>query len=87
LSLVTALAEAGGHVVVAGDTTSASKGGLVSLVRDSKTAREEVSSVDNANSAFGQVSAVLALAGATRGLVGHYGTDQSADALYPAPAK
>ncbi len=87
LSLVTALAEAGGHVVVAGDGASASKGGLVSLVRKSKTTRQEVSSVDNANTAFGQVSAVLALAGATKGLVGHYGTDQSADALYPAPAK
>ena len=86
LSLVAALAKAGGHVVVAGDTASASHG-LVGLVRNSKTDRAAISSVDNANTAFGQVSTVLALAGATKGLVGHYGTDQSADALYPAPAR
>jgi hypothetical protein len=87
LSLVSALAKSGGHVVVAGDNASASEHGLVAEVRDTKSARGAVSSVDNANTPFGQVSAVLALAGAAKGLVGHYGTDQSADALYPAPAK
>jgi hypothetical protein len=87
LSLVTALAKAGGHVVVAGDSASATQNGLVQQVRDSKSARQSVSTVDDANTSFGQVSAVLALAGATKGLVGHYGTNQSADALYPAPAK
>lgn len=86
-SLVSALAQAGGHVVVAGDTASASKNGLISLVRASKADRGKVSTVDDADSAFGQVSAVLALAGATQGLVGQYGTDESADALFPAPAK
>jgi hypothetical protein len=87
LSLVAALAHAGGHVVVAGDNASAAGAGLVSLVRDSQANRSAVSTVDNADSPFGQVSAVLALSGATKGLVGHYGTDQSADALFPAPAK
>jgi hypothetical protein len=33
------------------------------------------------------VSAVLALAGAAKGQVGHYGTGKGADALYPAPSK
>jgi hypothetical protein len=84
---VSALAQRGGHVVVAGDTASATQNGLVALVRDSKSERQAVSTVDNADTPFGQVSTVLALAGATKGLVGHYGTDQSADALYPAPAK
>ncbi len=89
LSLVTALAQKdwGGHVVVAGDGASASKDGLISLVRGSAPDRAAMSTVDNANSPFGQVSAVLALAGAIQGLVGHYGTEQSADALFPAPAK
>jgi hypothetical protein len=87
LALVAALAHGGGHVVVAGDEASATNGGLVSLVRGSQAVRSAVSTVDNAASPFGQVSAVLALAGATNGLVGHYGTEQSADALFPAPAK
>ncbi|MFN2560880.1 MAG: copper transporter [Jatrophihabitans sp.] len=87
LSLVTALASAGGHVVVAGDSSSAQQGGLVALVRKSKTDHATVSTVDNANDSFGQVSAVLALAGASKGLVGHYGTEEGANALFPAPAK
>jgi hypothetical protein len=87
LSLVAALSHAGGNVVVAGDDASASSGGLVSLVRGSKAVQGAISTVDNADSPFGQVSTVLALAGATNGLVGHYGTEQSADALFPAPAK
>jgi hypothetical protein len=87
LSLVAALAGDGGHVVVAGDGASASKDGLISLVRGSDPNRAAVSTVDNATNSFGQVSTVLALAGATKGLVGHYGTEQNADALFPAPSK
>lgn len=85
-SLVSALAQQDGHVVVAGDAASATQG-LISLIRASKTDRAAVSTVDNANNPFGQVSTVLALANAVAGQVGHYGTDQSADALFPAPAK
>jgi ABC-type branched-subunit amino acid transport system substrate-binding protein len=86
-ALVAALAAQGGHVVVAGDSTSANQDGLIAEVRASKSDRAAVSTVDNANSPFGQVSTVLALASANQGQVGHYGTDQSADALFPAPAK
>jgi hypothetical protein len=86
-SLVAALAEGGGNVVVAGDRASASNDGLISLIRASKSDRAAISTVDNADSPFGQVSAVLALGGASKGLVGHYGTEQSADALFPAPSK
>lgn len=86
-SLVSALVAAGGHVVVAGNKDSADQGGLVSLVRSSRALHGGVSTVDNADDGFGQVSAVLALAGANRGLIGHYGTEQGADALYPAPPK
>jgi hypothetical protein len=86
-SLVSAMASQGGHVVVAGDNASASQGGLISKVRSSKDDRATVCTVDNANNAFGQVSTVLALAGSEQGSIGQYGTDQSADALFPAPAK
>lgn len=86
-SLVSALAQQGGNVVVAGDTASASQGGLIAQVRASKQDRAAVSTVDNANNPFGQVATVLALASTIGGQVGHYGTDQSADALFPAPSK
>jgi hypothetical protein len=86
-ALVAAVAKAGGHVVVAGDNASATGSGLVSLVRASKTQREAVSTVDNADNASGQLSAVLALAGSIKGQVGHYGTGRGADTLYPAPSK
>jgi hypothetical protein len=87
LALVGALAAGGGHVVVAGDADSASKGGLVGQVRATKADRDAVTTVDDADNAFGQVSAVLALGAATKGQVGHFGTQEGADALYPAPAK
>jgi Copper transport outer membrane protein, MctB len=87
LALVGALAKAGGHVVVAGDPGSATESGLVALVRKSKPQRAAVTTVDDADNAFGQVSAVLALAGVGKGQIGHYGTEQGADALFPAPLK
>lgn len=89
LALVSALANSrtGGHVVVAGDKASATQNGLIQLVRSSKTARASMTTVDDADNPFGQVSAVLALSGATKGLVGQYGTEQGADALFPSPPK
>ncbi len=87
LALVTALTRAGGKVVVAGNPGSASSGGLVSTVRASASDRGTASTVDNADSALGQVSAVLALAAAAKGQTGQYGTEQGADALFPAPSK
>lgn len=87
LSLVSALAQGGGHVVVAGDKGSATGGGLVALVRDSQSERSAVSTIDNAGNAFGQVSTILALAAASKGQLGQFGTQNGADALFPAPAK
>ncbi|WP_375498980.1 copper transporter [uncultured Jatrophihabitans sp.] len=86
LAFVNELAKKGGHVVVAGDDPSADKSGLVGLVRAPGGNRTGVATVDNADSAFGQVSAVLSLADAIGGRVGHYGTQNGADALFPAPA-
>jgi hypothetical protein len=84
---VAALSKAQGHVVVAGDEGAATDGGVVAAVRASNTQNAAVSTIDNADNPSGQVASVLALAGATKGQVGHYGTAKGADALYPAPSK
>jgi hypothetical protein len=84
LDLVTALQAKGAQVVVAGDTGSGTGGGIVALVRTGSE-KSTVSTVDNANSAFGQVSTVLALAEAADSRIGHYGTAAGADALFPTP--
>ncbi len=87
VALVAALVKAGAHVVVAGDAASASGGGLVAAVRDRPAERSASATVDNADSAFGQVSTVLALAAAAKGQNGHYGTENGADALFPTPTR
>jgi hypothetical protein len=87
LSMVTALQQAGGHVVVAGNDASASQAGLVAAVRGSGADKATVSTVDNADTSIGQVSTALALADAISSSVGQYGTAKSADALFPSSAK
>jgi hypothetical protein len=85
LALITELQKAGGHVVVAGDTAAATDGGVVSLVRGDGNDRSTVASVDNADTALGQVSTILALADLTKPepKVSHYGTAGGAKALFP----
>jgi hypothetical protein len=85
LDLVSALQTGGGETVVAGDSGSATAGGIVALIRDG-SAKATVSTIDNADSPFGQVSTVLALAEADASRVGHYGTAAGADALFPSPS-
>lgn len=86
-ALVDAMVAGGGKVVVAGDSTSAAEGGVVAAVRGGGAGREGVSTVDDANSALGQVSTTLALAAALKGQSGHYGTQNGADALFPTPSR
>jgi hypothetical protein len=86
LDVVTELAAAHGRVVVAGDTGSAQGNGIVALVREGG-AKATISTIDNANSAFGQVSTALALAAAANSQVGHYGTAKGAQALFPTRTK
>lgn len=86
LDLVAWLSKAGGRVVVAGDTGSAQGNGIVSLVRNGPT-KSTVSTVDNANTAFGQVSTPLAVAVADSSQTGHYGNQKGADALFPTVPK
>ena len=80
--LVSALGVQGGKVVVAGDAASAGSSGVVGLLRAS-TSKETVSSVDDADTAVGQVSATLAMAHAVNGQVGQYGSQKGAQALFP----
>jgi hypothetical protein len=87
LALVDALAHAGGHVVVAGNSSAATAGGLVAAVRETGASRGIVATVDDANDSLGQVSTVLALSAAIKGQVGQYGTEQGADALFPPPPR
>jgi hypothetical protein len=84
--LVSALNSAGGKVVVAGDSGSALANGVVALVRNSPSS-SSVSTIDNANSPFGQVSTALAMAGTIAGQVGQYGSGPGASALFPIPSK
>lgn len=87
LALVTAMQQAGGHLVVAGDSASATKAGVIAGVRGANGDKATVSTVDNADNAIGQISAVLAVADIIKSQVGHYGTAKSADALFPSPTK
>ncbi|MCL2782079.1 MAG: copper transporter, partial [Actinomycetia bacterium] len=88
LALVNQLQAAGAFVVVAGDAAAATKGGLVALVRGDDAARNAVCTVDNADTAMGQVSTIIALAEAVAGQSAqssHYGTGAGAKALFPDP--
>jgi hypothetical protein len=87
LSFVTALQQKGGHVVVAGNAAGAAQAGLVAEVRSSSADKSAVSTVDNSDTAIGQVSAVLALADAGTSTYGHYGTARGADALFPSSGR
>ncbi|MBV9594422.1 MAG: copper transporter [Actinobacteria bacterium] len=85
LALVTQMQLAGIHTLVAGDNDSATAGGLVARVRTFDADKNTVSTVDNADTAMGQVSSVLALAEVNGGKSGAYGTGNGASALFPQP--
>jgi hypothetical protein len=56
-------------------------------VRGAAATKNTVSTIDNADSAIGQVSTVLALADITKSNVGQYGTGKGADAMFPIPTR
>jgi outer membrane murein-binding lipoprotein Lpp len=91
LALITQLQQRGGHAVVAGDPPSATKGGTVAMVRGDDSDKGTVATVDNADTALGQVSSILALADANlpqpETVIGHYGTGHGTTALFPDPPK
>lgn len=64
-------------------TTTGGDGNAVTQIRGDAELSEQLSTVDNAATAQGQLSAVLALADQTAGTVGHYGTDDGAQNSVP----
>jgi Copper transport outer membrane protein, MctB len=85
-SLVTALDAGGSGAVVAGDTASAGKNGLVGVIRAEPSLSAALSTVDNVGSAAGQISTVLALGPESKGTSGKYGTGQDTQPVPPVPA-
>ena len=83
VDLVTALDGAGSGAVVAGDPTSNVKTGLVGVLRADPTLSAQVSTVDNASSPAGRISAVLALGPEGKGTSGKYGTGQDTQPVPP----
>ncbi|MQY08457.1 copper transporter [Actinomadura macrotermitis] len=80
-----ALDAAGRGTVVGGPQLAADKGGLITALRDSDTAKA-VSSVDTVDTASGQVVAVLALQNELGGKAGQYGTGSGVSGYLPSPA-
>lgn len=81
-TLISKLQNASATVVVAGDSTANTGSGLIRLVRADPTANNAISTVDNADTALGQLAAVLALRAPTPGA---YGTGKGATAPFPTP--
>ena len=82
LSLVSQLGATGGPTVVVGDSASDTDGGLVALVRGDDTA-QAVSTVDDADSALGELTVVLTAADTIAGHKRHFGTGADNEGLLP----
>jgi hypothetical protein len=85
--LVSEFNQNGLKTVVVGDEPSSTAAGLVALIRSDSILPRAVSTVDNGDTALGQVSTVLALNGLLEGTVGQYGTAPGVTALFPSPPK
>jgi hypothetical protein len=85
LSMLTAIQSAGGSTILAGDNGSSTAGGLIAQVRGSDVLKSSLSTVDDADTAMGQVSTVLALAEAQTGQTGAFGNGAGAQAAFPNP--
>jgi len=83
LALVESLSERGAPTVVAESRDSV--WGLVAAVRANVAVRSAVSTIDNGDSTIGRIAAVLALAQAQDGEVGHYGFGPGRSGPIPAP--
>jgi hypothetical protein len=87
LQLVTQLQLAGCHTLVAGDNISSKASGLVYLVRTSDADKATVSTVDDADTTIGQVTAVLALADLETGKSAAYGTGAGVQSVFPSATR
>jgi len=87
LALIGQLRTKGAHLVVIGDSPTAAKGGIIARINADDSQRSAVATVDDADTSLGSVSAALALAGAAKSQVGHYGTSPGVDGLFPEVTK
>jgi hypothetical protein len=85
--LVSALDSAGSGAVVAGDAGSAADSGLVGAIRGDTTLSAAISTVDNASTAAGRISTILALVSERAGTSGKYGVGEDTQPVPPVPAK
>ena len=86
-ALISEFSAFGIKTVVAGDTLSAMQAGLVAQVRGNSSLQSSVSTVDDADTSIGQITAALALAQLLKGTSGQYGTGSGASSLYPPAPK
>jgi hypothetical protein len=84
LSLLSTEMATYGPTVVAGDSDSATAGGLVAQLRSTAAAKTALSTVDDVDTPLGQLSTVLALSATAAGHKGQYGTAAGVDGLLPA---
>ena len=70
--------------MLAGDLAAAGRGGVLAAVRADRSLAADVSTVDSADTATGQILTVYAVAEQAAGHAGHYGLAPSADATVPA---
>jgi len=74
VDLAAALDAAGSGAVVAGDADAAGSKGFVGALRNNPTVSSAVSTVDNIDTAAGEVSTILALSAERQGTSGKYGS-------------
>jgi hypothetical protein len=82
-TLVEAVDQNTGGVVLAGPLASARTGGQVKAVRDDVKVSRDVSTVDSLGRTAGQVVTIMALAGQAAGRTGQYGAVDAADGAMP----
>jgi hypothetical protein len=87
LTLVRALDARSSGTVVAGPESAAESGGLVSAVRGDGVLSDAVSSVDSVDTAYGGISAILALHEQEAGRAGRYGQGPGSQAAAPTLSK
>ncbi|HEX5496363.1 MAG TPA: copper transporter [Mycobacteriales bacterium] len=83
-SLASALDQQGKGVLVTGNAASAQDDGVIGQIRGDDTLVSKVSTVDNMDTAVGQVAAVLALDEQGHGHAGQYGLADNAQNAFPA---
>src|SRR3954469_6619296 len=86
LPLAKALDDRSLGAVVAGPLSSAEQGGVLQGLRADTDLRDQVSSVDVADTPYGQVTVILALDEQEQGEAGRYGEGPGSEAAAPPPA-